>query len=191
MRRVVGMAVVLVLAGCSALRDAFSAHVEVAGSAAGKALTVERLAGLVGRAPRIPVRPDVISGVANVYLDYAVFATALGRGRDLRDSALAAAAEWPLVAQLKWERYHERLLGSRGRVTPAAPDAAYMAGPVRPVQPVLIRVPQSAVPMVAEQEKKKAAGVLVQAVAAHGANFAALVWRYPGEPGSEAPGRDL
>jgi hypothetical protein len=188
MRQVVGWAAVLALAGCSALRDAFSAHVEVAGSAAGQALTVEHLAGLVGRAPRIPVRPDVISGVANVYLDYAVFATALGRGRDLRDSALAAAAEWPLVAQLKWERYHERLLGSRGRVTPAEADSAYRAGTVRLFQHILIRVPQSAVPMVAEQEKKKADGVLAQTVAAHGANFAALVGRYSEDPGSKARG---
>src|SRR6266852_1721507 len=175
MRRVVGMAVVLALAGCSALRDAFSAHVEVAGSA-------------VGRAPRIPVRPDVISGVANVYLDYAVFATALGRGRDLRDSTLAAAAEWPLVAQLKWERYHERLLGSRGRLTPAEADSAYRAGTVRLFQHILIRVPQSAVPMVAEQEKKKADGVLAQAVAAHGANFASLAGRYSEDPGSKTRG---
>ena len=188
MRRVVGMAVVLALAGCSALRDAFSAHVEVAGSAAGQTLSVERLAGLVGRAPRIPVRPDVISGVANVYLDYAVFATALGRGRDLRDSTLAAAAEWPLVAQLKWERYHERLLGSRGRLAPAEADSAYRAGTVRLFQHILTRVPQSAVPMVAEQEKKKADGVLAQAVAAHGANFASLAGRYSEDPGSKTRG---
>src|SRR5260370_32185506 len=42
--------------------------------------------------------------------------------------------------------------------------------------------------MVAEQEKKKAAGVLVQAVAGQGANFAALVGRYSEDPGSKARG---
>src|SRR2546430_17486733 len=89
MRRLTVLTVVLALAGCSALRDAFSAHAEVAGSAAGQTLAVERLASLVGRAPRIPVRADVLTGVANVYLDYAVLATALGRGRDLHDSSLA------------------------------------------------------------------------------------------------------
>jgi len=192
MRRVAGMAataaMAVALGSCNAVRDAFSAHVEVVGTAAGQTLSVERLAGLVGRAPRIPVRPDVISGVANAYLDYAVFATALGRGRDLGDSTLAAAAEWPLVAQLKWERYHDRLLGGRGRLTPGEADSAYRAGAVRLFQHILIRAPQSAVPMIAEQGKKKAEGVLTQAVAAHGANFAALAARYSEDPGSKTRG---
>src|SRR6185295_14832708 len=82
-------------AGCSALRDAFSAHAQVAGTAAGQILTVDRLAQVVGHAQRIPIRPDVLTGVANVYLDYAVFAAELGRGRDLHDSALVLASQWP------------------------------------------------------------------------------------------------
>ncbi len=84
---------VLGLAGCGALRDAFSGDPQVAGTAAGQTLTVDRLANMVGRAQRIPVRPDVLTGVANVYLDYAVFATELGRGRDLHDSALVLATQ--------------------------------------------------------------------------------------------------
>src|SRR5204862_180147 len=43
---------VLVLAGCSAARDAFSAHAQVAGTAAGQTLTVDRLAHVVGHAQR-------------------------------------------------------------------------------------------------------------------------------------------
>src|SRR5205823_9364276 len=56
---------VLVLTGCSALGDAFSGDPQVAGTAAGQTLTVDRLANMVGRAQRIPVRPDVLTGVAN------------------------------------------------------------------------------------------------------------------------------
>src|SRR2546426_11815379 len=61
--------VVLALAGCTALRDAFSAHPEVAGTAAGQTLTVERLADLAGHAKRIPLRADVLTSVAGAYLD--------------------------------------------------------------------------------------------------------------------------
>src|SRR5213079_1764658 len=104
---------VLVLTGCSALGDAFSGDPQVAGTAAGQTLTVDRLANMVGRAQRIPVRPDVLTGVANVYLDYAVFATELGRGRDLHDSALVLATQWPVAAQLKWEHYHDQLIATR------------------------------------------------------------------------------
>jgi parvulin-like peptidyl-prolyl cis-trans isomerase-like protein len=180
--------VVLALAGCSALRDAFSAHPQFAGTAAGQTLTVERLANLVGHAQRIPIRPDVLTGLANIYLDYALFAAALGHGRDLHDSALVLAAEWPVVAQLKWERYHEQLLASRGRLTPAQADSAYEAGTVRLFQHILIRIPQSAVPMVEQQKEKQAAGVLRQAAAQPGASFAQLARRYSEDPGSKVRG---
>src|SRR6267378_1007215 len=119
---------VFALAGCSALRDAFSAHAQVAGTAAGQTLTVDRLAQVVGHAQRIPIRPDVLTGIASVYLDYAVFAAELGRGRDLHDSALVLAAQWPVAAQLKWERYHSQLVATRGKLTPAQAARAVRPG---------------------------------------------------------------
>src|SRR5216117_3815356 len=72
MRRSGLVVAVLTLAGCGALRDAFSAHPEVAGTAAGQTLTVERLADLAGHAKRIPLRAEVLTSVAGAYLDYAV-----------------------------------------------------------------------------------------------------------------------
>src|SRR5256886_16314550 len=138
--------VVLVVAGCSALRDAFSAHAQVAGTAAGQTLTVDHLASLVGHAQRIPIRPDVLTGVANIYLDYAVFATELGRGRDLHDSALVLAAQWPVAAQLQWARYHDQLISARGKLTPAQADSAFEAGPLSPVPRVRIPNPHRALP---------------------------------------------
>jgi hypothetical protein len=179
---------VFALAGCSALRDAFSAHAQVAGTAAGQTLTVDRLAQVVGHAQRIPIRPDVLTGVASVYLDYAVFAAELGRGRDLHDSALVLAAQWPVAAQLKWERYHSQLVAARGKLTPAQADSAFEAGTVRLFQHILIRIPQSAVPMVEQQKQKEAAGLLRQAMAQRGFNFAQLARRYSEDPGSKAKG---
>src|SRR5881396_956066 len=172
---------VLVLTGCSALGDAFSGDPQVAGTAAGQTLTVDRLASMVGRAQRIPIRPDVLTGVANVYLDYAVFATELGRGRDLHDSALVLATQWPVAAQLKWERYHERLIATRGKLTPVQADSAFQAGTVRLFQHILIRIPQSAVSMV-EQQKE------MQAAAQRGFNFAQLARRYSEDPGTKTRG---
>src|SRR5438034_1275435 len=179
---------VLVSTGCSALGDAFSGDPQVAGMAAGQTLTVDRLANMVGRAQRIPVRPDVLTGVANVYLDYAVFATELGRGRDLHDSALVLATQWPVAAQLKWEHYHDQLITTRGKLTPAQADSAFQAGTVRLFQHILIRIPQSAVPMVEQQKQKEASAVLMQAAARRGFNFAQLARRYSEDPGSKSKG---
>src|SRR5256714_3567552 len=179
---------VLVLTGCSALGDAFSGDPQVAGTAAGQTLTVDRLANMVGRAQRIPVRPDVLTGVANVYLDYAVFAIELGRGRDLHDSALVLATQWPVAAQLKWEHYHDQLIATRGKLTPAQADSAFQAGTVRLFQHILIRIPQSAVPMVEQQKEKQATALLRQAAAQRGFNFAQLARRYSEDPGSKARG---
>src|SRR5213595_1575299 len=179
---------VLVLTGCSALGDAFSGDPQVAGTAAGQTLTVDRLANMVGRAQRIPVRPDVLTGVANVYLDYAVLATELGRGRDLYDSALVLAAEWPMVAQLKWERYHDQLVATRGKLTPAQADSAFQAGTVRLFQHILIRIPQSAVSTVEQEKEKQVTALLRRAAAQRGFNFADLARRYSEDPGSKTRG---
>src|SRR5216117_4331834 len=179
---------VLVSTGCSALGDAFSGDPQVAGTAAGQTLTVDRLANMVGRAQRIPVRPDVLTGVANIYLDYAVFATELGRGRDLHDSALVLAAQWPVAAQLKWERYHERLIVTRGKLTPAQADSAFQAGTVRLFQHILIRIPQSAVSTVEQEKEKQVTALLRRAAAQRGFNFADLARRYSEDPGSKTRG---
>src|SRR5216110_468343 len=93
-----------------ALADAFSAHPQVAGSAAGQTLTVSRLAELAGRAKKVPLRPQALTGLTTIYLDYAVFAHELARGRNMADSTLVLQANWPNVAQLRWEHYHDQLI---------------------------------------------------------------------------------
>src|SRR5260370_39852700 len=125
MVRVGLIVMVLGLAGCSALRDVFSGNPQVAGTAAGQTLTVDRLANMVGRAQRIPIRPDVLTDVANVYLDYAVFATELGRARDLHDSVLALATQSPVGTQLTWEHDHAQLLATSSKLTPAQTDTRF------------------------------------------------------------------
>src|SRR3989449_2249441 len=179
---------VLALAGCSAVRDAVSANAKVAGTAAGQTLTVDRLAQVVGRAQRIPIRPDVLTGVANVYLDYALFAAELGRGRDMHDSALVLASQWPVAAQLKWERYHNRLIATRGKLTRVQADSAFEAGNVRLFQHILIRIPQSAVPLGEQQKEKGGNAVLVQATAKPGRHFAQRARRHSEDPGTKTKG---
>ena len=50
MRRILLVAGVLGLAGCSSFGDLFSAHADVAASAAGQSLTAEQLSEMMGKA---------------------------------------------------------------------------------------------------------------------------------------------
>src|SRR5256885_2054480 len=101
---------------------------------------------------------------------------------------LVLATQWPVAAQLKWEHYHDQLIATRGKLTPAQADSAFQAGTVRLFQHILIRIPQSAVPMVEQQKEKEASAVLMQAAARRGFNFAQLARRYSEDPGSKSKG---
>ena len=188
MRRSGLVLAVLALAGCNALRDAFSAHPEVAGTAAGQTLTVVRLAELAGRAKKVPLRPQALSGLAAVYLDYAVFAQELARGRDMTDSALVLQANWPNVAQLRWQHYHDQLIAARVKLSPDQTDSAYRAGTVRLFQHILVSVPPSAAPKVEQDKKQRAEALLRQVEARHGSNFSQIAQRSSEDPGSKSRG---
>ncbi|OLC37170.1 MAG: hypothetical protein AUH81_06710 [Candidatus Rokubacteria bacterium 13_1_40CM_4_69_5] len=179
---------VLASAGCNALRDAFSAHPQVAGTAGGQTLTVTRLADLAGRAKKVPLRPEALTGLTTIYLDYAVFAVELARGRNMADSALVLQANWPNVAQVRWEHYHDQLVTARSSLTGGQTDSAYQAGDVRLFQHILISVPPGSAPKVERDKKQRAEGLLRQAATRHGANFVQVARRYSEDPGSKSRG---
>ena len=184
MRRLSLVLLVLTVAGCDALRDAFSARAEVAARAGGETLSVERLAELAGSGKQVPLDPVALGRLAHVWVDYALFAQALARGEDLRDSTTMAAAMWPLVSQLKWERFHERLIEPRAHLDPAQVDSAYRAGDARLFQHILFQVPPSAAPTVDAQKHRLANQVLPQARTA-GPRFGQLASRYSEDAGSK------
>ena len=148
MRRLSLVLLVLSVAGCDALRDAFSARAEIVARAEGQTLTVDRLADLAGSGKQVPLDPMALSRLAHVWVDYALFAQALAKGQDLRDSATVSEAMWPLVSQLKWERFHERLIAPRAQLGASQVDSAYEAGEARLFQHILFQVPSSAAPTV-------------------------------------------
>ena len=107
-----GFSLVLVsalLAGCGAVRDAFTPRAEVVARANDQALSVERLAAWTSTSKQVPLEALAFNRVSHVWVDYALFAEALATGQNLHDSATTVASMWPIVSQIKWERFHERL----------------------------------------------------------------------------------
>ena len=190
MRRLSLVLLVVGIVGCDALRDAFSARAEIVARADGQTLTVERLADLAGNGKQVPLDAMSLSRLAHVWVDYALFAKALAAGQDLGDSATIAASMWPLVSQLKWERFHERLIAPRANLSATQVDSAFQAGDARLFQHILFQVAPSAAGPVDAQKRRQAEQVLPQAKAG-GARFAQLAARYSEDAGSKVHGGGL
>src|SRR6185436_5054776 len=88
------------LTACSSFRDLFSAHADVAAEAGGQRLTPERLAQIMNSGKGIRPSLDAANFVANVWIDYSLFAQAVANGKLPLDSASIAQAVWPQVAEL-------------------------------------------------------------------------------------------
>jgi hypothetical protein len=191
MRRwgVVGVALVLAVtaAACDVLRDAFSAHADAAARAAGQTLTVERLAGIASQVKGRPLDQATLTRLVNVYVDYTLFAMALARGENLEDSALVARTMWPVVSQMKFDRFVERLAAGH------APgdrdiDTIYAAGELRAFEHILVVLPPNAAPPVVQQKQATITRLWRSLAATGGANFAAVAKSSSEDPGSKASG---
>lgn len=179
----------LALAGCSALRDALSAHQDVVARAAGHELTVTQLAGLVAPVKQIPLRRDVMMRLAEDWVDYQLLAQAAGRGDSLLDSATVMAANWPAAMQRIADRYHEAVIGSRAALTPGQVDSAYRAGDIRWLDHILVRVPPDTTANLKTTKLRQVQGYLAQL--RQGANFAKLASQKSEDPGSAKSGGSL
>ena len=187
MRRLVLVAVGLALAGCTALRDAFTAHPDAAARAAGQTLSVERRAEIASRAKGFPLQPTNLSKLAGVYVDFTLFAMAMADGQSLSDSAVVAQVMWPAVSQLKFTHFHEQISADR-MPSERAIDSLYAAGELRAFQHLLITVPQSAAPTVVQQKQAQANALWRTLVTSGGTNFATVARRSSEDPGSKASG---
>jgi uncharacterized protein YceK len=186
------------LSGCSALRDAFSPRADVVARANAQTLTVEQLAGWAGQSKQVPLDAMTLGRVSRYWVEYTLFAEALAAGKNLRDSATAATAMWPVVSRLKWERFHDRMVSGQ-TLTAQQIDSAYQSGPYRVFQHILFRVlpapgtkttDGNALVRIDAQKRSQAEQLLPQARTA-GARFAQLAARYSEDPQSKVDGGSL
>jgi peptidyl-prolyl cis-trans isomerase D len=179
----------VVLAGCSGLRDAISAHQDVVAQAGGQVLTVNHLAELIAPVKNVPLRREVVDRVAEMWVDWQLLGQAAAVGDSLLDSATVTAANWPAMMQRLADRLHDTMIVSRARVTPRQVDSAYNAGNVRWLSHILVTVRQDTTPQLKEAKRREAAGILAQLQ--RGADFAKLAEQKSQDPGSAKNGGAL
>jgi len=163
---------VVVLAGCSGLRDAMSAHQDVVARVGTQELTVNQLAQLIAPVKQVPLRRDVVDRLADLWVDYQLFGQAAARGDSLMDSATMMAANWPAAMQRIADRYHEAMIVSRAKVTDRQVDSAYAAGDARWLEHILVKVPQDTTEALKQAKLRVAQGYLAQI--RRGADFGKL-----------------
>jgi hypothetical protein len=186
MRRIVLAASVLVLAGCSSFSDLFSAHADVAATAAGQSLSAEQLAEMMGKAKGAQMNAETAEFIASVWSDYTLFAQSVARGTLRTDSATVATVLWPQVAEAKGAIWYDTLAARREVASPAAADSAFLADTVRALQHILVGVQATAAPEERAAARKKAQLALAQLQ--QGASFELLASQLSDDPGSKANG---
>lgn len=174
------------LAGCDAGEGG-----PVVAQAAGHELTVADVTNLMSEAPQVPNQPQVVSALANLWVDYTLLAVAASE-----DSTLANVDLSPLIDQRVEQEAILALADSMIR-----PDTAVSEEELRSIydregsqveihaRHLLLSVPQGA-----SQTQRDSVRVLAEELqqrAAQGEDFAALAREYSDDQASAVQGGDL
>jgi hypothetical protein len=157
-----------------------------AAEAAGQELSAETLAGFMSASPNAKqdLKPEAVDFVANLWVDYTLFAQALATNKLTVDSALVAEAMWPMIAEQTATQWRDSLVSQRVEVSAASVDSAYKADQMRVGQHILILADSTFTPAQKAEARRKADNLLARLKG--GANFGALAIANSQDPGSAA-----
>lgn len=182
MRRLFLFAGVLAVAGCSDVRDLFSARADTAAEAGSLALTPERLAEILTGPKGVRLNTDAANLVTGMWVDYALFAQAVAQGELPADSVAVAQALWPVIAEIRSGRWHDTLVARQKLLSATAVDSAYGGDDVRIFQHALFTASQTATPEERSAARLDAENMLRRVKA--GSNFGELAARLSKDPQS-------
>lgn len=180
---------VSVLAGCKGLKDALTAHVDVAARAGSQELSTTRLAELLGNTKLpVPVSRDNASILANLWVNYELMAHAAAVGDSLSDRKMVDRAVAPLTNSMRLRRYMDSVF--KTMKPDSGSEEAYNrgAGNLFAARHILISFPANVTPTQRDSVRAKAAQVRAQTTPA---NFAAMAGKYSNEPNAGPRGGSL
>lgn len=181
-KTVLAASLMVALSACGA--GGISAGPDVAAKAAGQDLAASRVADILGTAKGAKLNPESAEFIANLWVDYSLFAQAVASGKFTGDSAMIVKSTWPALAQIRADRWHDTLIARRAKASDAQIDSTFKAGTDRAIQHILISVAPTATKAERAEAQKKINDIAAQLKA--GANFGALAKKYSMDTGSGA-----
>src|SRR5690606_33403530 len=113
------------LSACGGLGEAMSAHTDVVARAAGKELKIDQMAELMAVNPEVPADPQVVRALADVWIDYALLATALAEDSTLPALGLSAFVE-PAREMILISNLHDEVFQADTAFTEAQLEEAWL-----------------------------------------------------------------
>jgi peptidyl-prolyl cis-trans isomerase D len=180
-------AIIATLGACEGFKEAMTAHVDVAAKAGSQELSVDRLASLLGQS-KAPVNSEIAHAVTDLWVNYQLIGQAAANGDSLNEPKLIDEALWPIIAQQRMAKWHEKVASSFPGMDTANAEARYDSGDLLAARHILFVVPQNATAAVRDSVRKHAEAIRAQATSA---NFADLAKKNSQDPGSAQRGGDL
>lgn len=175
-------AAALALSACQGLKEAFTAHVDVAARAGSQELSTTRLSELLGNTTlQIPVNKETATIIADLWTNYQLLAVAAANNDSLNDPKLIENAAAGFIANMKIQKFRDSL--AKGWAGNAGSEADYnrAANDLYAARHILLTVDPRGNQAQQDSVKRLADQVRAQTT---DANFAQMVARYSGEPGA-------
>ena len=177
------------LAACDGLKEALTAHVDVAAKAANQELSVTRLADLLGNAKvPVPITKENAGIVADLWVNYQLLAHAAAVGDSLTDKKAIDQAVEPITKNMRLRKFTDTLVKSFK--VDSGSEATYnqAAGDLYAARHILFGFPPAATQTQKDSVRKKAESVLPTVT---NANFAQMAEKYSSDPSAKGRGGSL
>ncbi len=183
---VAAAALTVALTACDSLKDAMSAHTDVAAKAAGQELTITQLSGLMGNS-QAPMNKDVTNAVVDAWVDYHLAAQAAVENDSLKDRKVIDKAMWAVIDNVKAKKWYAQVSKNWHAPDSTAAEGIYNNGQVLAASHILL-LTRGMKESAKEAVKKKADALRAQVTTA---NFAEMAKKNSQDSGSMTRGGSL